>query len=91
MRQWVISQHHAGLAHISYSVINVEEMLAGKTRPVMAVKRANGRNFPLPRPGDLASYRSLSDRISYFIFSMTWPFVELTQVVLPLRQSRLIL
>ena len=74
------------LAHISYLVINVEEMLAGKTRPVMAVRRANGRNFPRPRPGDLASYRSLSDRISYFIFSMTLPFVELTQVVLLLRQ-----
>ena len=79
-----ISQHHVELAHISCPVINVEEMLAGKTRPVMAVKRANGRNFPRPRPGNLASYRSLSDRISYFIFSMTQPFVQLNFVFLPL-------
>ena len=48
MLQWVISQHHAELAHISCPVINVEEMLAGKTRPVRAVKRTNSRNFPHP-------------------------------------------
>ena len=29
-------------------IINVEEMLAGKTRPVRAVKRTNSRNFPHP-------------------------------------------
>ena len=88
--QWVISQPHAELAHISCPVINVEEMLAGKTRPVMAVSRANGRNFPRPGPGDLASYRSLSDRISYFIFSMTRPFVQLNPGFLPLLESALL-